>query len=197
MDIKNIIFLLVGAGAGCAGTYIFMKDKFDKLIQEETDSVKKYYEEKYSNNNDDIPEKEPEVESEKKVVEERKKPDVAVEPDYDEIIEKLNYNQYSTKAGSSKLASRPYIISEAEWEDDNKYIKKTISYFEEDEVCFDNDNNDVYENVGKDIGNDNLEQLTEEGQDELYVRNEKLGIDFDIIFETGSYENFIENGDYE
>ena len=112
-------------------------------------------------------------------------------PDYEEIIQKLNYNEFSTKTTNQK-AKRPYVITADEYSDANGYIKKIISYFEDDEVCMDNETKEVLDNVAKDIGNDCLERINEDGENEIYVRNEILGIDYNIVSEAGSYEDFLD-----
>lgn len=197
MDTKSIIFLLTGTGIGAAGMYLLMKNKIDKYIQDETESIKAYYEDLYSNRkeseNESLEEDADSNELVDKQPETNNKPNVPVEPDYNEIIDKLNYNQFSTKVSnkSNNKAKRPYAIDIDDYNDDQGYVKKVISYFEDDEVLMDDSTQEVLDNVGKDIGYDNLEVINTDGHDEIYVRNDELGIDYMIVSESGSYEDFI------
>jgi arginine deiminase len=82
-----------------------------------------------------------------------------------------------------------------DYNEDVGQIKKIISYFEDDGVCMDNDTKEVLDNVAKDIGIDNLELINTEGNDEIYIRNEQLGIDYNVVSEPGSYEDYVNYGD--
>ena len=186
MDMKNIIFFLGGVVLGSVTTYLIVKDKYEEQMNSETEQIKTYYENKYK------VEEEPEEEKKEEIVEERIVEEKD-EPDYQGIIQGLNYNQFSTKVGD-KPAKRPYLISMDDYNTDTKYIKKIVSLFEDDEVCMDNDTKEVMDNVAKDIGIDNLEYIAQNGDSEIYVRNDQLGIDYNIVSEPGSYEDFIEVG---
>ena len=184
MNLRNLFIFIGGVGVGAVSTYLLMKDRCDKLVEEETSSIKKYYEDKYA--------------TEEKVVDKEEKTETVdteekgePEPDYNQIIQKLNYNEFSTKTSENKKAKRPYIISEEEYIEDDSYVKKIISCFEDDMVCMDNETKEILDNVARDIGQDSLERLNEDGN-EIYVRNEMLGIDYNIVSEPGSYEDFID-----
>ena len=198
MTIRDTIIFTVGAAIGAASTYFILKDKIEKQINEEVENAKSYYKELYSNKEETPSE---EIEPEEKVLEFVEKEEVKEkeEPNYDDIINKLNYNQYSTKVpdqyGEPRPAKKPYIISEDEYNTDVRQAKKIISYFEDDGVCLDNDTKEVLDNVAKDLGIDNLEMVNEEGYEELYIRNEVTGIDYNIVSEPGSYEDYLEGGD--
>ena len=200
MNIKNLFIFVGGVGLGAVSTFFIMKDKCDKLVEEETSSIKKYYEDKYATEKKEVEkEKKKEVEKEEDYID--PVPDSGMmimvdanekgEPDYNQIIQKLNYNEFSTKTSETKKAKRPYIITEEEYIEDTTYVKKIISCFEDDMVCMDNDTKEILENVARDIGQDSLETLNEDGN-EIYVRNEMLGIDYNIVSEPGSYEDFID-----
>lgn len=187
MNFKNVLFLLSGVGLGAVSTYFFMKDKCEQMIAEETEAVKSYYEDKYIKN---IEEKET-TNTESDELEKKENIHTETEPDYDDIIEKLNYNQFSTKTNETQKEKKPYIISMDDYNTDTNYEKVIISYFEDDGVLMFNDTKEILDNVGKDIGNDNIERLNEDGN-EIYVRNEVLGVDYNIVSEPGSYEDFID-----
>lgn len=193
---KNaIIFTTIGCCFGALGTYFFMKDKFEAKLDVEIEDLRNYYRERCDlckkeepttseeKEETDIPKKEKPVK--------RKKPEVEVEPDYDEIIEKLNYNQYSTVVGKAK---KPYIISLSEYNEDRSYDKKIMSYFTEDDVLMDSETEEVISDINKVIGYENIEEFGINTDDcEIYIRNEELGIDYQIIAEHGSYEDFLDD----
>lgn len=200
MGIKESIIFLCGVGLGAGSTYFILKKRYDEQMNEESENLKAYYEDKYRVDDGEEPEEidisdvEKPVDPNNRIEQEEKE-----EPDYDEIVNKLNYNQYSTKVpspidGEIQPAKKPYIIDMDDYNTDRSYIKKLISFFEEDEVCMDNDTKEIIENVAKDIGIDNIELINTEGNEEIYVRNERLGIDYNIVAEPGSYEDYIAVG---
>lgn len=194
--LKETIIFSVGAAIGAASTYFILKDQFDKQRNEEQARDKEYYKELYSNKEETPSEK---VKEKPEDVEIKIEDAVMEEPDYDDIINKLNYNQFSTKtpdmSGDPRPAKKPYQISMDDYNEDVSQIKKIISYFEDDGVCMDNDTKEVLDNVAKDIGIDNLELINTEGNDEVYIRNEQLGIDYNVVSEPGSYEDYVNYGD--
>lgn len=204
--LKETIIFSVGAAIGAASTYFILKDQFNKQRNEEQAQDKEYYKELYSNK-EETPSEEAVEEDVKGKIDVSDEGDITFtpnkeekeEPDYNDIINKLNYNQYSTKtpdmSGDPRPAKKPYQISMDDYNEDVSQIKKIISYFEDDEVCMDNDTKEVLDNVAKDIGIDNLELINTEGNDEIYIRNEQLGIDYNIVSEPGSYEDYINYGD--
>ena len=189
MDLKSTIIFLCGVGLGAGSTYFICKSKFEQQANDEAEELKRYYTELYSN-------KEETVSNDEEIEEAEEEEIVKEEPDYNDIIDKLNYNRYSTvvpnSEGQKRPAKRPYQISMDDYNTDTRQVKKIISYFEDDEVCMDNDTKEILENVAKDIGIDNLELINTEGNEEIYVRNEQLGIDYNIVSEPGSYEDFID-----
>lgn len=202
--LKESIIFSVGAAIGAASTYFILKDRFNKQRNEEQARDKEYYKELYSNKEETPSEKVKEKPEDVEVkIENAVMAEVEVkpgeEPDYNDIINKLNYNQFSTKtpdmSGDPRPAKKPYQISMDDYNDDVSQIKKIISYFEDDGVCMDNDTKEVLDNVAKDIGIDNLELINTEGNDEVYIRNEQLGIDYNVVSEPGSYEDYVNYGD--
>ena len=202
--IKETIIFSVGAAIGAASTYFILKDRFDKQRNEEQARDKEYYKELYSNKEETQSEKVKEKPEDVEInIENAVMAEIDVksgeEPDYNDIINKLNYNQFSTKtpdmSGDPRPAKKPYQISMDDYNEDVSQIKKIISYFEDDGVCMDNDTKEVLDNVAKDIGIDNLELINTEGNDEVYIRNEQLGIDYNVVSEPGSYEDYVNYGD--
>lgn len=200
--LKETIIFSVGAAIGAASTYFILKDQFNKQRNEEQAQDKEYYKELYSNKEETQSKEEPkdiEIKIEDAVMAEIEVKPGEEEPDYKDIINKLNYNKFSTKtpdmSGDPRPAKKPYQISMDDYNEDVSQIKKIISYFEDDGVCMDNDTKEVLDNVAKDIGIDNLELINTEGNDEIYIRNEQLGIDYNVVSEPGSYIDYVNYGD--
>lgn len=205
---KNLICFGSGLAIGIGATYLYLRDYYNKLLDSETEKIKDYYDEKVENKAVEELTKDIEKEFEeapkvpKSGENEAKKAIVApIEPNYDEIVEKLNYNQFSTKPKSDNIVESnsenepdgPYPISyDLYSETANQYTTTLVSYFMDDEILMYCETDELMDDPGKLIGFENLDDFkNNDDLDETYVRNEYLGIDFHIVKEDGSYEDYI------
>ena len=204
---KNLICFGGGLAIGIGATYLYLRDYYNKLLDSETENLKKYYDDrenclKEASLNSDIEEPEEAFETTKSDENRHKKDIVApIEPDYEKIVEKLNYNQFSTKpkadnvveSNSENEPTGPYPIDyELYSETTARYTTVLVSYFIEDDIVMYCDSDEMMDDPGKLIGNDNLADLRNNNDlDELYVRNEMMGIDYHIIKEMSSYEEYL------
>ena len=204
---KNLICFGGGLAIGIGATYLYLHDYYNKLLDSETENLKKYYDDrenflKEASLDSDIEEPEETFETPKSD-ENRHKKDIVepIEPDYEKIVEKLNYNQFSTKpkadnvveSNSENEPTGPYPIDyELYSETTARYTTVLVSYFIEDDIVMYCDSDEMMDDPGKLIGNDNLADLRNNNDlDELYVRNEMMGIDYHIIKEMSSYEEYL------
>lgn len=204
---KNLICFGGGLAIGIGATYLYLRDYYNKLLDSETENIKKYYDDrenclKEASLNSDVEEPEEALETPKSGKNGHKKDIVApIEPDYEKIVEKLNYNQFSTKpkadnvveSNSENEPTGPYPIDyELYSETTARYTTVLVSYFIEDDIVMYCDSDEMMDDPGKLIGNDNLADLRNNNDlDELYVRNEMMGIDYHIIKEMSSYEEYL------
>ena len=204
---KNLICFGGGLAIGIGATYLYLRDYYNKLLDSETENIKKYYDDrenclKEASLDSDVEEPEEALETPKSGKNEHKKDIVApIEPDYEKIVEKLNYNQFSTKpkadnvveSNSENEPTGPYPIDyELYSETTARYTTVLVSYFIEDDIVMYCDSDEMMDDPGKLIGNDNLADLRNNNDlDELYVRNEMMGIDYHIIKEMSSYEEYL------
>ena len=204
---KNLICFGGGLAIGISATYLYLRDYYNKLLDSETENLKKYYDDrenclKEASLDSDVEEPEEAFET-PKLDENRHKKDIVepIEPDYEKIVEKLNYNQFSTKpkadnvveSNSENEPTGPYPIDyELYSETTARYTTVLVSYFIEDDIVMYCDSDEMMDDPGKLIGNDNLADLRNNNDlDELYVRNEMMGIDYHIIKEMSSYEEYL------
>ena len=204
---KNLICFGGGLAIGIGATYLYLRDYYNKLLDSETENLKKYYDDrenclKEASLDSDVGESEEAFETPKSDENGHKKDIVApIEPDYEKIVEKLNYNQFSTKpkadnvveSNSENEPTGPYPIDyELYSETTARYTTVLVSYFIEDDIVMYCDSDEMMDDPGKLIGNDNLADLRNNNDlDELYVRNEMMGIDYHIIKEMSSYEEYL------
>lgn len=96
---------------------------------------------------------------------------------------------------------RPYLITEAEHlENPNEYEQSTLTFYEGDDVLTDSRDKPIPE-PDKIVGDDNLLRFGVGTDDPniVYVRNERLKMDFEVLRSTGKYTTevlgFIEHSD--
>lgn len=204
---KNLICFGGGLAIGIGSTYLYLRDYYNKLLDSETENLKNYYD--YRENclkeaslDSNVEEPEEAFETPKSDKNGHKNDIIApIEPDYEKIVEKLNYNQFSTKpkadnvveSNSENEPTGPYPIEyELYSETTARYTTVLVSYFIEDDIMMYCDSDEMMDDPGKLIGNDNLADLRNNNDlDELYVRNEMMGIDYHIIKEMSSYEEYL------
>jgi hypothetical protein len=115
-------------------------------------------------------------------------PDETPEPVWDQEVEE------------SKRDENPYIISQKEFDNEDDYTKIDLTYFLQDDVLIDSDN-DVVPDVDIVIGENTLNCFGHGSNDPyvVYVRNDDLETDFKINYQSGSYEvsvlGYIEHAD--
>lgn len=86
----------------------------------------------------------------------------------------------------------PYIISLAEFMDDDNFDKTTVVFYEGDGVLTD-ENDGVVPEVNDIVGLENLTAYGQGGNDThtLYIRNEIIKTDFEVCREEGTYAEAI------
>lgn len=83
----------------------------------------------------------------------------------------------------------PYIIHHDEYmENEHSYEQVTLAYYAEDDVLAD-DRDQPIEEIEKTVGEGNLTRFGHGSKDNrmLYVRNDKLNMDFEIVKNDGSF----------
>lgn len=91
-------------------------------------------------------------------------------------------------ADEERSEEEPYVVSISEWQNDEEdFDKITVRYFEDDETVVEELRSDPL--PVESVGAANLLRFGIGSQDEniVYVRNEKLKIDFEVIRDEGSY----------
>lgn len=198
--IKIFIGFAAGAAAGVGATYIYFRKKADKIIGEEREYYKNYYEDKFANEwNERIESHNDSEEEYKEVDEEEVKSAIEVTPtvnadmesgrvNYSSIIEKLNRGDYAKKEETNEMNSEPYIVNPQDFQDENGYDKRIVTYYADDGIFADAD--DYVTDIVDMVGEENLEHFGESGEDgTLYVRNDRYGIDFEIHIEEDVHYN--------
>lgn len=116
---------------------------------------------------------------------------------------KVNYLGYNTMSDEEAKAARefprednpgkPHIISLEEFSEEMEhYDKATIYFYEDDEVLAD-ENEEMIQDVSGTVGDEALTSFGILSNDDeiVYVRNDKLGIDYEVIRLSKSYSESV------
>ena len=185
--VKGMIFA-AGAAIGSVVTWKMVKTKYEQIAQEEIESVR----EAFGRGNDDT--EEPSENEEENVV--TAGPSVAEE--IRGIVEKLGYTAESIEKeepneekeeskeeeDEEDMNSKPYVISPDEF-GDCEYITVSLSYYLDGIVT--NEQGKIVANTDELIGEDFADHLGEYEDDSVFVRNDRLGMDFEILKDYRDY----------
>lgn len=173
----------VGAAAGVAATWKFFEEKYARIAQEEIDSVKEVFSKRDR--------KEVQPEKTEPVVEatiENPKELIAINKEASAIID---YSGYSSSQDGKPEEPKPYVIPpEAFGELEEEGYTNVSLTFCSDQVVID-DSNDILEDVNDVIGFESLSHFGEYEDDAVYVRNDKLHCDYEILLDQRTSEQYI------
>lgn len=207
---KSAIFaFVVGAAFGSGATWYFMKKQCDQRIQEEVDSVKAVFTvpkvPAYEGPNDSDEEKK--MEEKHSTIEE--KPDVV---EYARKLSHMGYTNYSNPDSSEEDETedeevlpppadvnddpqdKPYVISPDEFGEFDDYGKISLTYYADHILADDND--ELLEDVEGVVGFDSLNHFGEYEDDSVFVRNDRLKCDYEILLDQRRYEDVIKTKPY-
>jgi hypothetical protein len=216
---KNIMMFTLGAAIGSLFTYLYMNEKQQRMLEEEEELRDLLVKHKFglsSMNLDGSGDYLPiETESERsnrleligKSVDERLNEEVEQEKKvlimnrdrYKKIATNYSNSPEIPEPTSKPVRTLPYVISFEDFcESEDAHDKITITYYAGDGVLVDEDE-EIIDDVERLVGENNLINKFGEGSDDpdvLYVRNERLAIDYEVIRQHTSYGEVV-SGEHE
>lgn len=190
---------LGGALIGSTLTYLFIKDKYEKIAEDEIQSVKDEYSKTYEAKKKISELKEAKSEladklfvSYKQATNEYNHPNEAVrynifknEREIEENVEDdvEEYGDHPTEG----IAEEPYTISPDLFVNDKKYFDKiTLEYYEGNDMLVEEMTNEPVD-IDYAIGRESLRMFGEFEKDLVYVRNERIATDYEVYHYSGSF----------
>lgn len=181
----------IGAAAGAAASWYFAKKKYEQIAQEEIDSVKEVFFKKHSNIADDAKNDSSENE-ENKAAADKAMSDII---EYASKLNDLGYTNYSDMKASTPEAEtenvthteQPYIISPDEFDEMEDYEAISLTYYADGVLADDMD--ELVEDVDDVVGGDFASHFGEYGDDSVFVRNDRLKADYEILRDERNYSD--------
>lgn len=195
--VKGLVIFVVGFGLGAVAAKMVLKREYEELVQEEVESLretaarrkglrKESSPSKVSNKNGEALidgfENGIKVSPKAKDHYKRMTEQYAGETDLEHIRDRHNVTHHDGRADCT-----PYAISLEEFSEEMDHFEKsTIYYYDEDDTLAD-EQEEMIQDVLAIIGPAVLDHLQQAKSDVVYVRNEKMQIDYEIIVLDKSY----------
>jgi hypothetical protein len=188
MNNKIASALIFGAGAavGSIVTWQLLKTAYEKIARESIAEVKAYYEEKHA----DL---EREVEQEPVRYRRATPEEIARREKEEEQYEQLvsDYADISTDEGEPKFYDGPFVISPSEYGDSEEFDTCGLTYYA-DGVLVDDDTQEIITDAD-DIVGDFATHFGEYEPDSVHVRNPRMRMDYEILFDLKPYSELFSN----
>ena len=202
----GIISFAAGAAIGSVATWMLVKNKYEQIAQEEIEEVREVYMNaiRKTEEVDDEHEESAPVNEAPKVAELKSYNDVVKESGYinygniteaeveemvkektKEIVEECNDILKKTE---DKVNNKPYVIHPDDFGDDYNtitlvcYNDKVVTTYDTGEVLTD-------EEVEKLVGLDSLSRFGEYEEDSVFVRNDSIKVDYEILRDEENYSD--------
>lgn len=192
---SKVVIFAAGSAVGSVATWALIKNKYEQLVKEEVQSVKDYYSRMHEKDTPDDAEdpqdEEPAEETERSPEEETEEAREA----YFQAIEELGYAHYNDdifEKGDPEADEGPRVITPDEFGERDDYEIRSLMYYA-DHVLTDDDDN-IINDVDSLVGSDSLTHFGEYEEDSVFVRNDELETDFEILLEPRHYSDLYPQG---
>lgn len=191
MSFKHILAFALGAAVGTAASWRILKVKYEQIAQEEIDSVKGYYSEKYAQKEKTESEKEETTsdDAESKLDEKYS--------DYSTILDGNRYSRASYNVEKKTVGvpgETPYVIAPEEFGEMDGYSTISITYYADQVLADDADH--IINDVEDTVGFDSLTHFGEYEDDSVFVRNDRRKCDYEILLSQRKYSEVLKEKPY-
>lgn len=183
---KIIFSFIAGAALSAAVSWRYFKTKYERIAQEEIDSIREYYrttrgeiDEMHEHVDDNVAKAIAQGASKKKIVTE-----------YADILARESYVEPSVTESMKKEAetmSVPYVIAPEEFGERDNYETISLTYYADGVLTDDFD--EPIEDVEAIVGEESLTHFGEYEDDSVFVRNDKLKTDYEILADSRKYSD--------
>lgn len=175
-----IFGLVLGAAAGVAATWKYFKDKYEKIANDEINSVIEHLKDKNEPKEDEL-EKDQKKENEFEL---NKFASLIHDEEY------FNYADIDSDEEEDKNMPKPYVIPPEEFGEADDYDVISLNYYA-DGVLTDSFDEVIYD-VDAIVGKDSLNHFGEYEDDSVFVRNDRLKADYEILLDVRTWKEVLE-----
>lgn len=192
--LNKIIIFITGAALGSVVTWKVLQKRYNERINEEMTEFKKAQRdesmEKLELMHADLVEKKEEVEAHEATLKIDENGPALTKPIENWETTSKHYRGILEDEGYSDDGPAPYVIPPEEFGNDaDEYDLISLNYYEDGVLADDWD--DVIEDVDRVVGKDSLTHFGEYEDDSVYVRNDRLKCEYEILLRVGKFEDRI------
>lgn len=196
--ITGFMIFIFGAAIGSIVTWQYTKKKYEQIAQEEIDSVKETFSKLLKAKNKDNESKE---NRNVRIIETAKNKPSIVE--YAAKLREQGYTNYSNidslseeeEVDENMINDKPYIISPDEFGEYYDYDTISLTYYA-DQVLVD-ENDELVEDIEGTVGFESLNAFGMYEDDSVFVRNDRLKCDYEILLDQRKYSDVIKRKPHE
>ncbi len=189
----NFMMFVLGVAVGSVVTWRYVEKKYEQIAQDEIDSVKEVFSKREAEFTENT--------------EARIKADNAKEKlsviEYAAHLREQGYTNYSDLADEKPeevkedpmTVDKPYVIAPEEFGDLDDYETISLTYYA-DQILAD-DNDVIVDDVEDIVGFDSLNSFGEYEYDSVFVRNDRLKCDYEILLDQRKYSSVIRRKPHE
>lgn len=186
----NVLVFAAGAAIGSAVTWRIVKTRCDRIIAEEIESVK----EAFTNIDTDVTEESVEPSTDDEEDQQEVSPKQINWDDLEDLDEDDDIAEYSRivknytneKGGAINMANEPKVISPYDFGELDGYHQIELTYYADG--FLEDDEYNIVEDAEELLGPDALNSFGEYEEDAVFVRNDHLRTDFQILRDYRTYE---------
>ena len=180
--IGKLLIFAVGAAVGSIATWKFIKTKYERIADEAIEDVKRVYSKRKSNASELLNQA---TELLSEVKKENAKPEGRADL--------TNYSKLTTKYNNEKeddtMKYRPHTIPPEEFGETCDYDTISLTYYADGVLTDECD--EIIEDVDDLIGEDSLNQFGVYEEDSVFVRNDELKTDYEILRDERNYSDVV------
>lgn len=207
--LSKLAIFVGGAAIGSVVTWRILNKRYEQQIQQELAEAKEYYARRAAEGFFDSEAKRYEkdvaepfmeglMEGIKALDKDPVMPSVSSIQEYAEMLQNHGYVDYSS--GNKPMPKevtdvvRPYVISPDEFDErrDEGYETESLTFYADGVLA--DDTNEPIDDIDKVVGKDSLTHFGEYEDDSVFVRNEAVKIDFEILLDPRNFEDVVKKG---
>jgi len=189
----NFMTFVLGVAVGSVVTWRYVEKKYEQIAQDEIDSVKEVFSKRETEFTED-------TEVQIKADNAKKKPSVI---EYAAWLRKRGYTNYSDMVDEKPeevkeepmSVDKPYVIAPEEFGELDDYETISLIYYA-DQILAD-DNDVIVDDIEDVVGFDSLNSFGEYEDDSVFIRNDRLKCDYEILLDQRKYSDVIKRRPHE
>lgn len=203
--LRYLVTFGIGVVVGAGVTWKYTTDKYEKQRQEDMNSLRRIIVENHLEDDEEIEEK-----LEEEVVEDTHvdtivtplKPDIM---EYAAMLQKSGYIDYTNVSVNGDeepieddlaqidipvTVDRPYVITPEDYGEFDDYETISLTYYGEDGILTD-ENDEIVDDPDYIIGLESLASFGEYEDDSVFVRNDTLKCDYEVLWDNRKYADVV------